>query len=260
MSDNGTKKRNVNIPGGMGGLGLPPIMGRLFEGGNGKRIGQMPKPKRPGQPTKLTRKRMALIAEFIIAGNDIKTAAIAAGVSRPVFYHWMKQGRIAKETKDEGEREKLAIYAEFLDAMEQAIAASKVLFVQTIAKASGKSWTAAAWMLERRYPNEFGDPTKRIEEEEEGEGKAASKEPYRVYMPAKDAERADVLCTKCSTEFFIVADEATSKKAESLWPTYCDVNDVEGDYDPNRLLIEEFYKFVHRKMGEKMDAKRKCGC
>ncbi len=44
----------------------------------------------------------------------------------------------------------------FSVAIKKAEAACKVARIQTILKASDKSWQAAAWWLERRYGDEYG--------------------------------------------------------------------------------------------------------
>jgi hypothetical protein len=47
-------------------------------------------------------------------------------------------------------------YAAFSAAVEKALAEAESRDLATILKASAKNWTAAAWRLERRYPERYG--------------------------------------------------------------------------------------------------------
>lgn len=75
----------------------------------------------------------------------------AAGLSKAVFYRWLKLGYEKKEK----------IYIDFLERVERAEADSQVRSMITIRKAAEQDndWRAAAWFLERRFKKDFGKLT-----------------------------------------------------------------------------------------------------
>jgi Tfp pilus assembly protein FimT len=105
------------------------------------------------RPSKLTAETQETIVAMLRAGNQIEYAAEAAGVSRATAYAWLERGtKTGKINKP---------YADFAAAAEQARAEAHARHVALIAKASSKSWQAAAWLLERQYPEMWGKPTDR---------------------------------------------------------------------------------------------------
>jgi len=104
-----------------------------------------------GQPTKLTAEVQDKIIEAIKMGNYQETAAAYAGISQSTFYLWMERGR------DEPD----SIYSEFMEAVEKAKAQSEVRGVSLIEKAATDgSCQAAAWKLERKFPQKWGRVTR----------------------------------------------------------------------------------------------------
>ena len=104
------------------------------------------KPRRPvGRSTKYTPETVAEIVKAIREGCSQDDAALLAGVSRTTFYAWVSEK------------------PEFSDAVEKAHADFKRANVAAIRAAGMKakdgkldgSWQANAWLLERKYPEEF---------------------------------------------------------------------------------------------------------
>lgn len=109
--------------------------------------------KETGRPSKLTEEIAQKIVNCIRAGAYIETAVAFAGVSRPVFYVWMKRGR----------EQPVGKYQRFVSAVEEALAAAMMRDLLVIDKAAeAGDWRASAWRLERRHPKEWG--AKRIVE------------------------------------------------------------------------------------------------
>lgn len=107
--------------------------------------------KKLGRRTKLTPDVQNAIVSALRAGNYQETAARYAGIAEPTFYSWLARGR------DEPD----SIYGEFLEAVESAKAASEVRDIALIDKAAANgSWQAAAWKLERKYPQRWGRLTR----------------------------------------------------------------------------------------------------
>jgi transposase len=102
--------------------------------------------KKMGRPTKLTDEIQTLICNYIQAGNYIETAAAAAGINKKTLYEWLKRGKQAQS----------GIYKEFSNAVEKALAISEIRELKTIKDHSAQYWQAAAWRLERRFPDRWG--------------------------------------------------------------------------------------------------------
>lgn len=124
-----------------------------------------------GRPTKLTPEIQERICQAIRTGNTRKDAAAYAGVSERAMAYWQARGR----------RRKKGRYFQFLQALQKADADAICRNVAVIQKAtqggtvvsrktitrkdgsvevsetfSEPQWTAAAWWLERRRPDDYG--------------------------------------------------------------------------------------------------------
>lgn len=111
-----------------------------------------------GRPSKLTPQVTQQIVQALQAGNYQDVAASYAGISKGTFYSWMDRGRIERDRQGSGldPDETEAPFLEFLNAIETARAQSEVRAVALINKAAqGGTWQAAAWFLERSYPNRW---------------------------------------------------------------------------------------------------------
>lgn len=105
-------------------------------------------------PLKLTPEVQDTIARMIKVGVPIEMAAEAAGIARSTFFDWLKRGE-AKGTKNKR-------FRDFRAAIEQARAEAEATLVTRIAKAAQNgSWSAAAWLLERRAPERWAKPSER---------------------------------------------------------------------------------------------------
>jgi hypothetical protein len=122
------------------------------------------------RPSELTPSLIGLVAQEIGKGNYPEIAARVAGISRSTYYGWLARGR----TDEEAGRETL--HRQFLDAVKEAEAAAEGLLVETIRLASivapaqgqkAPAWTAAAWILERRWPRRWGEGLKAAAQQEE---------------------------------------------------------------------------------------------
>ena len=100
-----------------------------------------------GRPTKLTPEVQDKIVNALRGGNYQETAAQFAGIDEATFYRWMERGA----SEDEG------IYCEFRKAVERAKSQAEVRDIALIDKAAQNgSWQAAAWKLERKFPQKWG--------------------------------------------------------------------------------------------------------
>jgi transposase len=104
--------------------------------------------KRPaGRPTRLTPELQAKLCDAIRAGNYMETAAAFAGIRKATLHNWLRRGA----------RQSQGIYHAFSEAVEKALADSEARDVALIAKAAAEGqWQAAAWRLERKFPDRWG--------------------------------------------------------------------------------------------------------
>lgn len=102
-----------------------------------------------GSNPKLSKDLISKLSILIKNGAYIETAAAAVGISKDSFYRWLRNGK-----KEEGsELEKELSYA-----VMQASAISEINDLEIISKAakSPNGWKAAAWRLERKFPEKWG--------------------------------------------------------------------------------------------------------
>lgn len=96
-------------------------------------------------PKTLTPETQAAIALAVAAGAPIPIAAASVGVPKSTWRNWLAKGR-----------EGIEPYAAFLEAMESAKAAFAAGAVRKITAAGEFDWHPLAWLLERRFPHQFG--------------------------------------------------------------------------------------------------------
>lgn len=109
--------------------------------GSGRPIG------RPPGSDKLTREVAAKIISRMSRGYYLETAAYWAEVSPRTVYKWMAKG---KKTPGVGK------YGKFYSAVKKALANCTGNFHDQIVRKGKKEWTALAWVMERRFPKQYG--------------------------------------------------------------------------------------------------------
>ena len=103
----------------------------------------------PMRKTKLTYDLVAQCVELKRDGLCDADIIAAIGVHPSTFYRWLKDGENAKSGV------KRALY----DELKKAESEYKRCLLTTIkgaAESRAQFWTAAAWLLERKYPMEYG--------------------------------------------------------------------------------------------------------
>lgn len=113
-----------------------------------------------GRPTKLNYEVQEKIIQAIKAGNYMETAAAYAGINKSTLYDWLKRGEREKQRMGKNPRYRIRKsekpYVEFSDAVEKALAEAEMRDVLLIGKAAEEQWQAAAWRLERKFPDRWG--------------------------------------------------------------------------------------------------------
>jgi hypothetical protein len=99
------------------------------------------------RPYKLTPEVRQRLLDALRKGSTRKAAAESAGIGYSTFRGWLAAGR------SEPEAGLSALLADIKRAEAEAVVAA----VDIIGKAAaGGAWQAAAWWLERRYPEDWG--------------------------------------------------------------------------------------------------------
>ena len=98
---------------------------------------------RVGAKSKLNQDVLARAVQLKKGGASNKDIAAAIGISESTFYAWANEP-------------KTAMQLEFSEQLKKAEADYKIALLAVIAKASReRDWKAAAWLLERKYPQEY---------------------------------------------------------------------------------------------------------
>ena len=87
------------------------------------------------------------IVERLRHGVDLETTVKAAGINLTIYERWLKRGE-RTATKDKP-------YRAFAIAVEQAKADAEAILVKRISNAAADDWKAAAWLLERKWPERW---------------------------------------------------------------------------------------------------------
>jgi transposase len=126
--------------------------------------------RRSGAPLILNEKLQNDLCNLLRIGISIEDACDQVGIHHATYYNWNRQALAAQKKRklnDEQTR-----YLNFFEAVKKARAESKIRCVISIDKAANKldDWRAAAWLLERRFPEEYGrrDQVK-VHEAQQGE-------------------------------------------------------------------------------------------
>lgn len=117
-------------------------------------------PVRRGRPSKWSIEIEDELVKTIKAGNYLETAAAFAGLSLSTIRDWIRRGEreynrlnddpTAKPIKSE------TPYMDFSLAIRKAQAEAEIRDVVIIGNAARESWQAAAWRLERKFPDRWG--------------------------------------------------------------------------------------------------------
>jgi hypothetical protein len=99
-----------------------------------------------GRPLKLNDEITERICSNLRLGLPYLLACKSSGICYDTFNEWVKKGKLGEEE----------IYVNFLEKVELAETDCAKECMKSIKAYSLETWAAAAWLLERRYPREFG--------------------------------------------------------------------------------------------------------
>lgn len=90
--------------------------------------------------------RQAALLKAIEQGKPLKQAAAMAGMSYDTLNTWQKRGENESAPEE---------YRQFCQQLRHSQAVAMRVHVSSICDAAKRDWRAAAWMLERRFPEDF---------------------------------------------------------------------------------------------------------
>jgi transposase len=100
----------------------------------------------------LTDELAARLVQLVKAGNYLETAATSCGVEPPVLLRWLALGH---DPSSQGRFRRLR------EQVDAARADAEARNVAIIATAARDHWQAAAWLLERQYPDKWARASQR---------------------------------------------------------------------------------------------------
>jgi transposase len=95
----------------------------------------------------LTKERRTNLLRFLKGGLPIDTAARLVGVHESTVRTWRSRSRAKRPG-----------FAGFEAEVVQALAEGEAILVARVTTAGRDNWRAAAWLLERMYPDRYGPP------------------------------------------------------------------------------------------------------
>jgi hypothetical protein len=126
-----------------------------------------------GRKTKLTDELANRIVQVLRAGGYVETAATVAGVGRRRLNEWLARG------DPRGTNPRDAVYRRFRERVERARGEAEARNVALITQAASTNWQAAAWLLERTYPERWARPSQREKDEAAAAPAAAPNDPFK---------------------------------------------------------------------------------
>ena len=103
-------------------------------------------PRRRGRRDLLTKATEVTILSALEDGCYMHDAAALAGIGERTLYGWM----------DRGEAEGRGKFWQFSQDVKKARATFKSKMVRVVRLSSHENWQAAAWLLERMFPKDYG--------------------------------------------------------------------------------------------------------
>lgn len=113
-----------------------------------------PDANRGGRPPAFRPDVVHRVLQVLTAGGHLATAADAAGISAKTLSNWLGRGRNSDAPEDEG-------YRAFAAQVDQARGEAETRNIAIVAQAAQGDWKAAAWMLERGWPERWSRPSQR---------------------------------------------------------------------------------------------------
>ena len=101
------------------------------------------------RPQKIVYEIIESLCDYIAQGFSYDKAATNSGISASTFFRWMRIGSLPDAEQ---------IYKDLVRAVKEASEFSEFEALQLVRSAAivDRNWKAAAWFLERRFPDRYG--------------------------------------------------------------------------------------------------------
>lgn len=118
-----------------------------------------------GRPTKLTDQAREEICAALEIGASYTLAAEYAGVVYATFNNWMIRGEAAAAARERGEPIPAAErrFLQFFEAVRSSLANAGVSWLTVLNTAAKQEPQWAAWLLQRRFPDDYAQPRQPLE-------------------------------------------------------------------------------------------------
>lgn len=119
--------------------------------------------RKPGRPNKLTEKVIKDISDAISIGSPQKMAAGFAGVSERIFYDWLAEAEAEIERLKDSEAKynpAKRLLLQLSQSIQDAQANAGVSWLNVVNSAAQTDPKWATWMLEKKFPVDFGKQEK----------------------------------------------------------------------------------------------------
>lgn len=90
------------------------------------------------------------ICDLLRRGHHVNVACAHAGIPLSRHSHWMKVGRASFENDED------SIFSRYVREVDKAMASAEDSLLSYLQAAQEDDWKAAAWQLERRFPDRWG--------------------------------------------------------------------------------------------------------
>jgi hypothetical protein len=105
----------------------------------------------PERPRKLTREIIETICTHLAKGNMMDTCAAMAGVLRPTFSGWMREGRALIESDTEPANDHQRMLIKLVEAVSYASAKAETTDLANMERCGEGDWKYYAEKMKRRY-------------------------------------------------------------------------------------------------------------
>lgn len=110
-----------------------------------------------GRPPKISETRIDILCKHIEGGASIEAACELVGITARTFHNWMNRAEEIREKPPSERSEADRLYIRFFQAATRARAKREKKLAGTVYEAAteDEDWRAAAWLLERMYPERY---------------------------------------------------------------------------------------------------------
>jgi transposase len=130
-------------------------------------------PRAIGRKPAFDKKKIQELSKYLSRGLSIKDSCQILKVHQATFFRWINDGLKLLDEQASNPRkltEKEALVCEFCETIKKAQSSWVYDNIEIINKAAPESWQAAAWLLERRDPDQFAKVQRMKTELQGGEG------------------------------------------------------------------------------------------